>query len=75
MARFHPHGDPYFPNQGNVGWLEEEPEDDHQIPLVDHQAEGFSDGSDSEPEVNDLLPVAPVPNPNPRPTFQGPTPS
>ena len=53
MAGFH-HGDPYFPPQDNVGWLEEEPEDEHQIPLDDHHTEGFSDGSDSEPEVNNL---------------------
>ena len=48
MTGFH-HGDPYFPNEGNVGWIEEEPEDEHPIPLDDHLAEGFSDGSDSEP--------------------------
>ena len=72
MAGFHLPGDPYFPNQGNGGWLDEEPEDDHQIPLDDQSAEGFSDSSDSDPEVNNLPLVAP--NPNPRPTFQGPTP-
>ena len=74
MAGFH-HGDPYFPNQGNAGWLEAEPEDDHPIPLDDHHAEGFSDSSDSEAEVNNLPPVAPVTNPNPRQAFQGPTPA
>ena len=73
MAGFH-HGDPYFPNQGNAGWLEAEPEDDHPIPLDDHHAEGFSDSSDSEPEVNNLPPNAQNPNLNPRPMFQGPTP-
>ena len=73
MAGF-PHGDPYFPNQGNAGWLEAEPEDDHPIPLDDHHAEGFSDSSDSEPEVNNLPPAAQNPNLNPRPVFQGPTP-
>ena len=56
MAGFH-HGDPYFPNEGNVGWLEEEPEDEHPIPLDDHLAKGFSDGSYSEPEVNNLPPL------------------
>ncbi|CAH1440060.1 unnamed protein product [Lactuca virosa] len=74
MAGFHPHGDPYFPNEGNVGWLEEEPEDDHPIPLDDHHAEGFSDSSDSEPEVNNLPQVGQAPNLNPQPAFQGPTP-
>ncbi|CAH1427776.1 unnamed protein product [Lactuca virosa] len=74
MAGFHILGDPYYPNHGNVGWLGEEPEDDHPIPLDDHEAEGFPDDSDSEPEVNNLPPAAQDPNPNPRPTFQGPTP-
>ena len=73
MAGFH-HGDSYFPNQGNAGWLEAEPEDGHPIPLDDHHAEGFSDSSDSEPEVNNLPPAAQNPNLNPRPVFQGPTP-
>ena len=73
MAGF-PHGDPYFPNEGNVGWIEEDPEDEHPIPLDDHLAEGFSDGSDSEPEVNNLPLVGQAPNNNPRPAFPGPTP-
>ena len=73
MAGFH-HGDPYFPNEGNAGWIDEEPEDDHPIPLDDHLAEGFSDGSDSEPEVNNLPLVGQAPNNNPRPAFPGPTP-
>ena len=73
MAGFH-HGDPYFPNEGNVGWIDEEPEDEHPIPLDDHLAEGFSDGSDSEPEVNNLPLVGQAPNNNPRPAFPGPTP-
>ena len=70
MARIHPHDDPYFPNEGNAGWLEEEPEDNHPIPLDDHHAEGFSDGSDSESEVENLPLVTPVRNPNPRRAFQ-----
>ena len=74
MVGFHLHGDSYFSNQGNVGWIEEEPEDDHPIPLDDHHAEGFSDGSNSEPEVNNLPQGLQVPNLNPRPAFQGPTP-
>ena len=28
MARFHNPGDPYYPNQGNGGWTEEDPEED-----------------------------------------------
>jgi len=42
--------------------------------LDDHLAEGFSDGSDSEPEVNNLPLVGQAPNNNPRPAFPGPTP-
>ncbi|KAL7605378.1 hypothetical protein Lser_V15G18819 [Lactuca serriola] len=72
MAGFHIPGDPYYPNHGNAGWLEHEPENDHPIPLDDHEAEGFSDGSDSELEVNNLPPTDQ--NPDPRPAFQGPTP-
>ena len=68
MARFH-HGDPYFPNEGNAGWIDEEPEVEHPIPLDDHLAEGFSDGSDSEPEINNLPLVGQTLNNNPRPAF------
>ena len=72
MAGFHLPGDPYYPNQGIGGWLNEESENDHPIPLDDHRAEGFLDSSDFKPEVNNLPPIAP--NPNPRLAFQGPTP-
>ncbi|KAL7583091.1 hypothetical protein Lser_V15G45435 [Lactuca serriola] len=74
MAGFHLPGGPYNPNHGNVGWLEDEPEDDHPIHLEDHEAEGFSDGSESEPEVNNLPPIGQAPNNNPRLAFPGPTP-
>ena len=74
MAGLHPHGNPYLPNEGNAGWFGEEPENDHPIPLNDHHAEDLSDDDNSEPEVENLPPVAPIPNPNPRPTFHGPTP-
>ena len=74
MAGLHPHGNPYLPNEGNVGWFEEEPENDHPIPLNDHHAENLSDVDNSEPEVENLPPVAPFLNPNPRPAFHGPTP-
>ena len=30
MAGFHPPGDPYYPNQGNGGWVEEDPEEDEE---------------------------------------------
>ena len=73
MAGFH-HGDLYFPNEDNAGWLEAESDDEHPIPLDDHLAEGFSDGSDSEPEVNNLPPIGQAPNNDPRPAFPSPTP-
>jgi len=54
MAEFHPHDDPYYPNHGNTEWLGEEPENEYPIPMDGHQAEGFADGSDSDPEVENL---------------------
>ena len=74
MAIFHLPGDPYFPNQGNGGWIDAEPEENHEIPLDDEFEENFPKDSNSEPGVNDLPLVAPIPNPNHRPAFQGPTP-
>ena len=74
MAGLHPHGNSYLPNEVIAGWFGEEPENDHPIPLNDHHAEDLTDDDNSEPEVENLPPVAPIPNPNPRPTFHGPTP-
>ena len=74
MAGFHPHDDPYYPNHNNTEWLGEEPENDHPIPVDGHQAEGLADGFDSEPEMVNLSSMTRVPNPNPRPAFQGPMP-
>lgn len=45
MAGFHHPGDPYFPNQGNNGWLEEEEEPEEE-PEEDPEEE-----SDGEPEA------------------------
>ena len=72
MAGFHLTGDPYFPNQGNDGWLEAEPEENHEIPLEDIFAEEFPKEADSKPEVKNLPQVAPISNPNHRIDFQGP---
>ena len=41
MAGFHLPGDPYFPNQGDDGWIEPEPEGNHEIPFDDGIAEPF----------------------------------
>ena len=38
MARFHLSGDPYFPNQGNAGWIVEEPEENSdEEPMEDKE--------------------------------------
>ena len=73
MAGLHPHDKSYLPNEVIAGWFGEEPENDHPIPLNDHHDEDVSDGTNSEPEVENLPQAAPFPNPNPRPTFHGPT--
>lgn len=55
MAGFHIQGDPYYPNQGNGGWLEGDPEEDpagveeEEEPMEEEEEE--ADGTDSEPEV------------------------
>ena len=48
MAGFHPQGDPYYPNQGNGGWVEEDPEEDEEPIELE---EGDDSGTNSEPEV------------------------
>ena len=60
MVGFHHPRDPYFSNQGNVGWLDAESEDEPAIPLDDELAEDFPEDQDSEPEVEDLPLEAPV---------------
>lgn len=72
MVGFHLPGDPYFPNQGNVGRIDAEPEDNHVIPLDDDFAEDFLEDTDSEPVAYNPLPLAQ--NPNHHQNFQGPTP-
>ena len=62
MAGFHLPGDPYYPNQDNGGWIENDPEEEMQ------------EDSDPDPEDNNLPFVAPINNPNPRPKFHGSTP-
>ena len=69
MAGYPPPGDPYFPNQGNNGWIEDDPQED---PEEDSEEES-SDGTDSEPEVYN--PPQGVQRPVARQHFQGPTPT
>ena len=68
MAGFYPPGDPYYPNQGNGGWVEEDPEEDEEPIELE---EGDDSRTDLEPEVID--PPAAQP-PVVRRNFQGPTP-
>ncbi|KAL7611779.1 uncharacterized protein LOC128132329 [Lactuca sativa] len=49
MAGFHHPGDPYFPNQGNNEWLDEEPEEDAEDES-DGEPEAGVEGEPAEPE-------------------------
>lgn len=68
MAGFHHPNDPYYPNQGNGGWIEADSEEDEEPINVEA---GDDSGTDSEPEIINppvLQPPVHVRN------FQGPTP-
>ena len=87
MAGFHIPGDPYYPNQGNGGWIEEDPEEDPDEIEVEveeefevdeeveeepiEEEEEVTDGTDSEPKV--INPPAPRP-PEVGISYQGPIP-
>ena len=43
MAGFHHNGDPYFPNQGNNGWLEESEEEPEEVPKEEPEEEPEED--------------------------------
>ena len=60
--------DPYFPNRGNGGWVEEDPKEDEEPIELE---EGEDSGTDLEPEV--INPPVAQP-PAFRRNFQGPTP-
>ena len=52
MARFHLPGDPYFPNQGNGGWIKSElVEEDPEESSDEENEEEVQEDSDLEPEV------------------------
>ena len=72
MVSFHLPGDPYYPNQGNGGWIEDDQEE--IMEKEEEFKEGMQEDSDSDPEDNNLPLVAPIQNPNPRLGFQGSTP-
>lgn len=74
MAGFHIPGDLYFPKQGNVGQIEEDPEemieeDPEEDSHEEEDREEDQEDTDSEPQVYNPHPV-----PAPRRNFQGPTP-
>lgn len=84
MAGFHLPGDPYFPNQGNRGWIQEDPEEDPEVQMEEDTEEQMGDVEDddddsdeedfdAESEVINLPYVAHVPVH--RQCYQGPTPS
>ena len=49
MARCHMPGDPYFPNQGNGGWIEEDPKEDPKE-LMEEEEEPEEDQEEEEVE-------------------------
>ena len=49
MASFHHPGDPYFPNQGNGGWIEEDPKEDPK----EIEEEEIDEEIDDEEEEDD----------------------
>ena len=54
MAGFHHPGDPYFPSQGNNGWLEEseeEPEEDPEEESEEEPEEDPEEESEGETEA------------------------
>ncbi|KAL7608232.1 hypothetical protein Lser_V15G12309 [Lactuca serriola] len=85
MAGFHIPGDPYYPNQGNGGWIEKDTEEfevevgeeyevDEEVEEEEEpieEEEEVTDGTDSEPEV--INPPAPR-SPEVRMGYQPPIP-
>ena len=57
MAGDPPHGDPYLPDQGNSGWVEDDPEED---PEEHEDEEEMDEDSEEEPEVYNP-PSVPIP--------------
>ncbi|KAI3523719.1 hypothetical protein L1887_02065 [Cichorium endivia] len=70
MAGFHFPRDPYFPDEGNNGWLDEEPEEDPEE--GQEEDEEIEEGdSDAESEVSDpRFPIREHNAPPPLPSFQ-----
>ena len=54
MAGFHLPGDPYFPNQGNGGWIEEEPEEDLEEMFKEEPEEDPEEAEEEEPEEDEI---------------------
>lgn len=54
MARFHLSGDPYFPNHGNKGWIEEEPKEDPEVLMEEDPEDQEEDDELDEEEDSDM---------------------
>ena len=59
MAGFHLPGDPYFPKQGNGGWIEPEPEEEPEEglaePVVDSEEEESDDDDVDDSDAESVL--------------------
>ncbi|KAI3510484.1 hypothetical protein L1887_17521 [Cichorium endivia] len=74
MAGFHLPGDPYFLDEGNNGWLDEEPEEDPEEGQEEDE-EMEEEDSEAESKVSDpRFPIREHNAPPPPPSFQGQTP-
>ena len=65
LAGFHLPGDPYFPDNRNGGWLEEDPEEDPDELSEEEEEEGTmeDEGKDEEKEEEDSEAKSEVDNP------------
>ena len=84
MVGFHFLGDPYFPNQGNRRWIEEDPEEDpevqreedleEQMEDVEEEDDNSKEEEDSDVESKVINPPYVARVPMYRQGYQGPTP-
>ncbi|XP_023734795.1 uncharacterized protein LOC111882655 [Lactuca sativa] len=54
MEGFHHLGDPYYPNQGNGGWIEEDPEEDPKEPMEDPDELAEWEEEDIDEEIEEV---------------------
>ena len=53
MAGFHVPGDPYFPNQGNGGWIEQDPDKDLEELMEEEPEEEPQEDSEEDLKVEE----------------------